>query len=155
MLVGGYGAEYDLLTPLRLDDDDVHVDGSLARLVMPDGMELYRPRYTCRGPALHAVVDRQWLRLDLEDVFHAPLIPRGKGSRTSVDVSALSEGTLDRWSVTGTTVSSRLARRSFLACRCPSSSTLPTSVLARGPGRHWWARTRSWCSRSRTSSGHS
>lgn len=70
VLVGGYGAEYDLLTPLRLDDDGVHVDGPLARLVMPDGMELYRPRYTCRGP-LHAVVDRPWLRLDLEDVFHA------------------------------------------------------------------------------------
>ena len=35
-LIGGYGADYDL---------------------MPDGIEMRKARWTCRGPELHAVID--------------------------------------------------------------------------------------------------
>jgi len=67
VLIGGYGAEYDLVTPVRLDDRDIHAAGRQTRLVLPDGMEVRNARWTCRGPELHAVIDGSWYRADLDD----------------------------------------------------------------------------------------
>jgi hypothetical protein len=69
MLIGGYGADYDLVTPVRISHDGLEVAGPLARLVMPDGMELHGARFFCRGPELHVVTQSSWYRASIND-FH-------------------------------------------------------------------------------------
>jgi hypothetical protein len=70
-LIGGYGPEYDVITPLRITSSSVEPAGPQRRLVLPDGLEIPRPgtRYTCRGPDLHMISKRgTWYRLSLEDL---------------------------------------------------------------------------------------
>ena len=50
----GWGAEYDLVTLLRVGRDGVHRVGGQCRVVLPDGIEAHGLRYTCRGADLHA-----------------------------------------------------------------------------------------------------
>lgn len=68
-LIGGYGADYDLVTPVRIDAEGVQVAGGQSRLVLPDGMEIRNARWTCRGPELHVLIDGSWYRASLDD-FH-------------------------------------------------------------------------------------
>jgi len=69
VVVGGYGPEYDLLTPLRIDGDGVHRAGPPQRLVFPDGMEFTPNPRTSRGRSLTVVRHKQSpYRLDLADV---------------------------------------------------------------------------------------
>jgi hypothetical protein len=70
-LIGGSGPEYDLVTPLRVDRDGVKAVGSRCRIVLPDGTEAQRLRYTCRGPDLHAFVSGTWYRTSLDDLMDA------------------------------------------------------------------------------------
>jgi hypothetical protein len=67
-MIGGYGAEYDLVTPVNIRPDGVHVAGPQTRLVFPDGMELRDARLTCRGPELHVTSRASWYRADLADL---------------------------------------------------------------------------------------
>lgn len=70
VLVGGYGAEYDVLTPVRVSGDGVQLAGELRRLVMPDGLEVTGPLdLTSRGSTLHAVRHGERYGLDLNEVF--------------------------------------------------------------------------------------
>ena len=71
VLVGGYGANYDLVTPVRIDAQGPHVAGDQSRLVLPDGMETRNARWTCRGPELHAVIGSSWYRISLDDLYPA------------------------------------------------------------------------------------
>ena len=68
-LIGGYGADYDLVTPGRIDAQGVQAAGGQSRVVLPDGMEIRNARWTCRGPELHALIDGSWYRASLDD-FH-------------------------------------------------------------------------------------
>lgn len=65
--ISGYGAEDDVLTPLRLTTDSIRLAGPPARLVLPDGADLPRARYTSRGCALHAVLGARWYRFSVDD----------------------------------------------------------------------------------------
>jgi hypothetical protein len=68
-LIGGYGPDYDLVTPLRITADGVEAAGAQRRLVLPDGLELPPSWYTCRGPDLHMIARTgAWYRLGLEDL---------------------------------------------------------------------------------------
>jgi hypothetical protein len=69
VLIGGYGADYDLATPISIDAQGVQVAGEQSRLVLPDGMEIRNARWTCRGPELHAIINGSWYRASLND-FH-------------------------------------------------------------------------------------
>ncbi|MGH3664432.1 MAG: hypothetical protein ACRDT8_06885 [Micromonosporaceae bacterium] len=71
VLIGGSRAEYDLVTPLRIDTDGIHLDGQQRRLVLPDGLEAQRLRYVCRGADLHAFAGATWYRISLEDLLAA------------------------------------------------------------------------------------
>ncbi len=69
VLIGGYGADYDLLTPVVIDGDGVHPTGSPRRLVLPDGLEVIRAAKSfCRGPELHVIHYGTWYRLSLSDI---------------------------------------------------------------------------------------
>lgn len=68
-LIGGYGPNYDLITPLRLTADGVEATGAQQRLVLPDGLELPPSWYTCRGSDLHVITRYgAWYRLSLDDL---------------------------------------------------------------------------------------
>jgi hypothetical protein len=68
-LIGGYGPDYDVITPLRITADGVEPAGPQRRLVLPDGLEISRMRSTCRGPDLHLISQRgTWYRLSLDDL---------------------------------------------------------------------------------------
>jgi hypothetical protein len=70
-LIGGYGPEYDLITPLRITPTGVISEGAQSRLVQPDGLEVPRGRAFCRGPELHFFPgdSAAWYRLGLDDIF--------------------------------------------------------------------------------------
>lgn len=71
-LIGGYGPEYDLITPLQITPAGVIPHGSKRRLVQPDGLEIPRAaRAFCRGPNLHLFPrdSATWFRVDLNDIF--------------------------------------------------------------------------------------
>jgi len=70
-LIGGYGPEYDLITPLRITPAGVIPHGPQRRLVRPDGLEVPRGRAFCRGPDLHFFPSdtTAWYRLRLDDIF--------------------------------------------------------------------------------------
>jgi len=68
VLIGGYGPDYDLITPVRMTSDGLRAAGPQARLVLPDGMEVYGARLSCRGPELHAIVRGSWYRTDLNQL---------------------------------------------------------------------------------------
>jgi hypothetical protein len=71
-LIGGYGPEYDLVTPLQITPAGVIPDGPQRRLVQPDGLEIPRAaRAFCRGPNLHLFPrdSTAWYRLCLDDIL--------------------------------------------------------------------------------------
>jgi hypothetical protein len=71
-LIGGYGPEYDLITPLQIAPSGVISCGPKRRLVQPDGLEVPRAaRAFCRGPNLHLFPrdSATWFRVDLNDIF--------------------------------------------------------------------------------------
>jgi hypothetical protein len=70
-LIGGYGPEYDLITPLRITPSGVIPQGQQRRLVRPDGLEIPRGDAFCRGPDLHLFPSDStaWYRLGLDDIF--------------------------------------------------------------------------------------
>jgi hypothetical protein len=67
----GSGPEYDVVTPLRIGPDGIQRLGGQCRIVLPDGMEAQRLRYTCRGSNLHAFVRGTWYRTSLDDLIDA------------------------------------------------------------------------------------
>jgi hypothetical protein len=72
-LIGGYGPDYDLITPLSLTSKGVQPAGRQSRLVLPDGREILeqlRGTKTCRGSDLH-LIDRweRWYRISLDDLW--------------------------------------------------------------------------------------
>jgi hypothetical protein len=69
--LGGWGPEYDLVTPIRLTREGVEAFGSQCRIVMPDGIEAQRLRYTFRGARLHAFVRGIWHVATLDDLLDA------------------------------------------------------------------------------------
>jgi hypothetical protein len=71
-VIGGYGPEYDLITPLQITPAGVIPHGPERRLVQPDGLEIPRTaRAFCRGPSLHLFPrdSATWYRLGLDDIF--------------------------------------------------------------------------------------
>jgi hypothetical protein len=70
--VGGYGAEYDQVTPIQFTPDGVVTAGNPRRLVLPDGMEIRNVRYTCRGPDLHAIIGNVWYRSTIDNLIVEP-----------------------------------------------------------------------------------
>lgn len=66
-LLAGWGAEYDVSTMLRIGRDGARRVGGQCRIVLPDGMEAQRLRYTCRGARLDAF-DKwgTWYRTNLD-----------------------------------------------------------------------------------------
>lgn len=70
-LIGGYGPEYDLITPLQITPAGVVPHGLERRLVQPDGLEIPRTRAFCRGPNLHLFPrdSTAWYRVGLDDIF--------------------------------------------------------------------------------------
>ncbi|MET7673122.1 hypothetical protein [Micromonospora luteifusca] len=64
-LIGGYGPEYDLITPFRIGEDHVVAVGGPRRLVLPDGLEVREHRTYGRGTELHVFVQQSWYRADL------------------------------------------------------------------------------------------
>jgi hypothetical protein len=68
-LIGGYGPEYDLITPLRITASGIEPDGPPSRMVLPDGLEIPRARSSCRGPDLHLITSiGGWYQLSLDDL---------------------------------------------------------------------------------------
>lgn len=70
-VIGGYGPEYDLITPLRITPSSLIQDGRQRRLVQPDGLEIPPGHSFCRGPDLHFFPDYDaaaWYRLCLDDI---------------------------------------------------------------------------------------
>ncbi|MCR6688816.1 hypothetical protein [Cellulomonas sp.] len=55
--VGGYGADHDLITPFWLRAGGIDVGAPVGRLVLPDGREMNRLRFTARGAELHVTDD--------------------------------------------------------------------------------------------------
>ena len=68
-LIGGHGADVDLITPIVLAPDGVQSAGPRSRLVLPDGMDVGRTHTVCRGSRLHVVLDATVYRLDLDDII--------------------------------------------------------------------------------------
>jgi hypothetical protein len=64
--VGGYGAQYDQITPVRIGTDTIETAGESRRLVLPDGMEVRAARTFCRGADLHVTSGTSWYRIDLD-----------------------------------------------------------------------------------------
>jgi hypothetical protein len=64
----GWGPEYDVVTSLRIGPDGIQRVGGQCRIVLPDGTEAQRLRYTCRGPDLYAFIRRTWYRTSLNDL---------------------------------------------------------------------------------------
>ncbi|MBB4696019.1 hypothetical protein [Paractinoplanes abujensis] len=67
-LIGGWGPEYDLVTPLRPGGQGVEPAGRQCRIVLPDGTEAQRVRYTGRGSVLHAIARNNWYSVMLDDI---------------------------------------------------------------------------------------
>jgi hypothetical protein len=69
VLAGGYGPDYDLITPLRITAGGIAPDGPPSRMVLPDGLEIPRARSCCRGPDLHLITSTGgWYQLSLDDL---------------------------------------------------------------------------------------
>ncbi|MFI5839497.1 hypothetical protein ACIA8K_07255 [Catenuloplanes sp. NPDC051500] len=75
-LAGGHGAEYDLVTPFRLDPDGIVPHGPARRLVLPDGMELHGVRTVTRGATLHVFRHTGWWRIALGELTDDSTSPR-------------------------------------------------------------------------------
>lgn len=72
-LVGGYGADHDLITPFRLRPGGIDVGAPVGRLVLPDGREMTRLQLTARGAELHVTGDHVFrYRVTLDDLLDAP-----------------------------------------------------------------------------------
>jgi hypothetical protein len=71
VLIGGYGADYDLVTPFEFAPDGPRPVGGQGRLVMPDGMEVQRVSWSCRGDQAWAQIGNTRYRLTVSQVFDA------------------------------------------------------------------------------------
>jgi hypothetical protein len=69
-LIGGYGPEYDLVTPFRMVEDRVVPVGGSRRLVLPDGLEVRERRTYGRGTELHVFVQQSWYQVDLAQLIN-------------------------------------------------------------------------------------
>ncbi|WP_157751872.1 hypothetical protein [Actinoplanes derwentensis] len=67
-LLAGWGSEYDVVTLLRIGRDGVRRIGGQCRLVLPDGIEAQRLRYTCRSADLHAFARGTWYRTNMDEL---------------------------------------------------------------------------------------
>ncbi|GAA4974728.1 hypothetical protein [Kineococcus glutinatus] len=67
-LIGGYGGDADVITPLQLTDEGVQLAGPPRRLVLPNGAPISPGHLSGRGAELHLAVDATWYRLHLEDI---------------------------------------------------------------------------------------
>lgn len=73
-LVGGYGVEHDVVTPIALrPGGGVDVGAPVGRLVLPDGRDCPRLRFTARGAELTAVEgnDARY-RISLDELLDGP-----------------------------------------------------------------------------------
>ncbi|GAB7049037.1 hypothetical protein [Catenuloplanes indicus] len=69
-LIGGYGPEHDLVTPLRLGPGGIE-GGQARRLIFPDGGGLHdvnRAQLFTRGADLHVFHDNGWWRASLDEL---------------------------------------------------------------------------------------
>ena len=67
-LIGGYGGLFDRMSVLEIGTE-VMTASSTMRLVLPSGDRLPEgSRILARGSSIHAVANRQWLRLDIDGV---------------------------------------------------------------------------------------
>ena len=73
--VGGYGAEYDQVTPIQFAPDGIVLAEEPRRLVLPDDTEIRNVRYTCRGPDLHAIIGTVWYRSSVDNLSAGPAHP--------------------------------------------------------------------------------
>lgn len=71
VLIGGYGPDYDLITPFELTNNGPTPVGGQGRLVMPDGLEVHNTKWACRGDQGWAQIGAGRYRLTLQDVFNA------------------------------------------------------------------------------------
>ncbi|WP_436530670.1 hypothetical protein [Actinoplanes sp. HUAS TT8] len=68
-LIGRPGADYDVVSLLRLGRDQRITETGRCRLVLPDGLEARDLRMVGRGGQLHAFGRAQWLGIDLGDLI--------------------------------------------------------------------------------------
>ncbi|WP_122263909.1 hypothetical protein [Ornithinimicrobium cerasi] len=69
VLIGGFGPDYDVVTPLEITPGGPVLAGRQGRVVMPDGLETRDVTWTCRGPEAHVCVNAARYRLSLDFVF--------------------------------------------------------------------------------------
>lgn len=69
LLIGGYGADHDLMTPFEFTANGPMRVGSQGRVVMPDGLEARSRSWICRGGQAWTQVDNNRFRLGLSRVF--------------------------------------------------------------------------------------
>lgn len=69
--LGGYGPNYDLIVPFLITPDGVVEAGTRGRVVMPDGLELPRQRWTCRTGAARLAVRGARYEITLASIFDA------------------------------------------------------------------------------------
>ncbi|MFB9855208.1 hypothetical protein ACFFMR_32995 [Micromonospora andamanensis] len=67
-MIGGYGPEYDLVTPFHIVEDHAVTTGGQCRLVLPDGLEVRERRIYGNGTEMHVFIGRSWYRVDLAQV---------------------------------------------------------------------------------------
>ncbi|MBG6105808.1 hypothetical protein IW249_006222 [Micromonospora vinacea] len=83
-LIGGYGPEYDLITPFHIGEEHVTAVGGPRRLVLPDGLEVSARRIYGRGTELHVIVQQSWYRLDLAQLVES-MRPAGWPTQPDAD----------------------------------------------------------------------
>ncbi|MFT4226531.1 MAG: hypothetical protein QM624_08935 [Micropruina sp.] len=71
LLIGGYGADYDLVTLLELTAEGPKRRGGQGRLVMPDGLEVGHVRWTCRGAEAWTELRGTSYRISLSEAAQA------------------------------------------------------------------------------------
>jgi hypothetical protein len=70
-LVGGYGPDYDLVVPFVITSDGVVQVGRRGRIVMPDGLEMPRQRWSCRSGTARTAVRSARYEVTLASIFDA------------------------------------------------------------------------------------
>lgn len=70
-LLGGYGPDYDVVVPFWITRDGLVEAGKRGRVVMPDGLELRRQRWSCREGIARLTVGTALYELTLASIFAA------------------------------------------------------------------------------------
>lgn len=68
-IIGGYESEHDLITLLELTPDGPVVVGRQGRVVQPNGSDLHRARWICRGQTAHVLMSGHRLCVTLQSLF--------------------------------------------------------------------------------------